>query len=138
MKPSEVLSTFLHEVKRSLSSHAMGNLANKLWTTEISCQFKYDGLTKAKLSCLLQLLKDIHKPTAYILQTNPKEMISHISSSSNLKTQNQAKKMWLREVFQCYLKAFEKMITEIIIQYRKAFWGRTCWPPSASSRLISL
>ena len=87
----------------------MGNLANNLWTTEISCQFKYDGLTKAKLSCLLQLLKDIHKPTAYILQKNPKEMISHISSSSNLKTQNQAKKMWLREVFQCYLKAFEKM-----------------------------
>ena len=94
----------------------MGNLANNLWTTDISCQFKYDGLTKAKLSCLLQLLKDIHKPTAYILQTNPKEMISHVSSSSNLKTQNQAKKMWLREVFQCYLKVFEKMVTEIIIQ----------------------
>jgi len=83
-------------------------IANNLWTTEISCQFKYDDLNKAKLSCLLELLKDIHKPTAYILQTNPKDMISHISSSSNLKTQNQAKKIWLLDMFQCYLKAFEK------------------------------
>ena len=31
--------------------------------------------------------------------------------------------MWPLEVFRCYLKVFEKMVTEIIIQYRKAFLG---------------
>ena len=56
------------------------------------------------------------QPHTMLLQINPKDMVSHISSSSSLKTQNQTKKMRLVEVFWCYLKVFEKMVTEIIIQ----------------------
>ena len=40
-------------------------------------------------------------------------------------------------VFRCYLKVFGKMVTEIIILYRKLSFRGTSWPPFAASRLIS-
>jgi len=86
---------------------------------EIKCQFEYSGLTKAKLSCLWQLLKDSHNPTSCIYMYTQKTSSRTKAAAPIQDLKSDQKDVPPISMFRCYLKVFAKMATEIIILYRK-------------------